>query len=126
VFWSGIFISADSGQTWAATSAPTGPWRSVASSADGATLVAGGGGLGRVYAAQFRLMPTLKLVPAGPIALISWIVPSTSAQLQENSDLATATWSDVTTVPTLSLANLENQVTVPTNKGQRFYRLRGP
>ncbi len=43
--------------------------------------------------------------------------------LQENSDLSTINWTDVTIPPTLNVTNLQNQVTVPPPAGNRFYRL---
>jgi hypothetical protein len=43
--WNGpIFCSTDGGSTWSATSAPTNYWASIATSADGATMVVAAGG----------------------------------------------------------------------------------
>ena len=43
VYNSGVFVSHDSGATWARTSAPTNYWTAITSSADGRTLVAASG-----------------------------------------------------------------------------------
>ena len=43
--------------------------------------------------------------------------------LQQNSDIATINWTDVTAPPVLNLASLQNQVTVPAPAGRMFYRL---
>ena len=57
--------------------------------------------------------------------LISWIVPSMPFVLQENADLNTADWIDVTTQPTLNLTNLHHEVSVPLSISNRFFRLKG-
>ena len=43
--------------------------------------------------------------------------------LQQNSDLTTTNWADVTNLPTLNLTNLKNQVILPLSGGGRYYRL---
>ena len=45
--------------------------------------------------------------------------------LQENADLTTANWTDVTTTPVLNFTNLHHEVSVPLPSANRFYRLKG-
>src|ERR1051325_8001893 len=42
-FWGGIFVSTNSGDSWALTTAPSNTWTTVAISADGKAIVAGAG-----------------------------------------------------------------------------------
>ena len=45
--------------------------------------------------------------------------------LQENPDLATTNWTDITNVPTLNLTNLRNEVIVPAPLSfHGFYRVK--
>ena len=47
--------------------------------------------------------------------------------LQQNSDLCTSNWTDLTNnTPTLNLTNLQNQVALPLPAGNAFYRLKTP
>jgi hypothetical protein len=120
-----IYTSTDSGTTWSATDAPSNYWASVASSADGNKLVAvvSGGG---IYTWQNTPSPVLSLTPFGDDVVISWTIPSMSFVLQQNSDLSTTNWTQVTTLPVLSLTNLQNQVFLsPAASGSAFHRLKG-
>ncbi len=117
-----IYISADSGATWALNDAPATNWLSVASSADGTKLVAVANG--GIYTSQTTPHPILNVTPSGTNLLLSWIIPSQPFVLQENADLATTNWTDVASAPVLNLTNLQNQVTVPLSTARRFYRLR--
>ena len=117
-----IYISTNPGATWTPTAVPTGNWSSVTSCADGTKLVAvvDGGG---IYTRQFAPMPALNITPSGNDVVISWVVPAMNFVLQQNSDIATINWTDVTAPPVLNLASLQNQVTVPAPAGRMFYRL---
>jgi hypothetical protein len=44
--------------------------------------------------------------------------------LQQNSDLNTTNWTEVTIAPTLNTANLRNQVIVSPASDDQFYRLK--
>jgi hypothetical protein len=118
-----IYISTNAGATWAAASAPTNYWHSVASSADGSKLsaVANGGG---IWVSQYALTPRLQIAPGNGPFKLSWTVPSTNFVLQHTADLAL--WEDVTNTPTLNLTNLQNQVTLPPSASSGFYRLKTP
>lgn len=57
-------------------------------------------------------------------ATVSWTIPSANFTLQENSDLTTTNWTDVTSTPALNLTNLQYQTTMSRSAGNRFYRLK--
>jgi hypothetical protein len=131
----GIYVSTDSGATWMQASAPGEVWSSVASSADGNKVVAVANSDlnydyygGPIYTLQHPIPPPTPL-PKLNISLsdgnfdISWLVPSTSFVLQQNSDLTTTNWVDVSSTPSLNYTNLNYQVTVSPTNGQGFYRL---
>jgi hypothetical protein len=43
--------------------------------------------------------------------------------LEQNSDLTTTNWTDVTNVPVLNFTNLQDEVTLPLLASNCFYRL---
>jgi hypothetical protein len=115
-----LYTSTNSGATWTSSDASIRWWWSTASSADGSKLVAtvyNGG----IYTWQSTPAPLLRVSPSGTNVVISWTVPSLNFVLQQNSDLATTNWTDVTTAPTVT--NLQNQVVLPAPTGNAFYRL---
>ena len=116
-----IYASINSGLNWTPFSPAIG-WGSVASSADGCKLVATGNG--GIYTWQTTPTPVLSLTPSDSSFLISWIVPSMPFVLQENLDLTTTNWTDVTTTPILNFTNLHHEVSVPLSSTNRFYRLK--
>jgi hypothetical protein len=117
-----IQTSTNAGATWNEHNSPGETWRSVTCSADGckiAAVVHGGG----IFTLQFAPMPVLSIHRASTSAMISWVIPSASFVLQENFNLSTTNWVDVTNTPILNFTNLRNQVTVPL-LGNHFYRLK--
>jgi hypothetical protein len=121
-----IFMSSDAGITWTNAGAPSAAWTSVASSADGSKVVAVAGGysaVGRIYTWQAAL-PALSITLSGTAALISWPASSTGFGLQENLDLNSKNWTDLTITP--AVTNQQNQIIVSTLNGARFYRLNHP
>ena len=116
-----ICISRDAGVTWTTTNAPGANWNCVASSADGDRLFAGIS-LGGIYTSQLAPARMLSITVADGNQVISWTIPSSSLVLQENSDLTTTNWTDVTTSP--AVTNYQNQVTRPPS-GNWFFRLKG-
>ena len=123
-----IYTSTNCGATWILNSFPDPSailW-SVASSADGGKLAAGAVNGGGIYTCQTTLSPLLNIAPSSSNLTFSWIVPSTNFVVQQNSDLCTANWTDVTNTPTLNLTNLQNQVSLPSPAGNAFYRLKTP
>jgi len=122
-----IYTSTDFGATWMTNNALN-AWRCVASSADGCKLVAGGGVYfgGPIDISYSTPSPQLNLAPSGINLTVSWIVPSTNFVLQQNVDLTTTNWTDVTNPPMLNLTNLQNEVTFPLTGSNAFYRLKTP
>lgn len=119
----GMFSSTNFGSTWVSNSIPSGPWTGTAMSADGNLLLATVGGsasLGGVYFSHEMPTPTLNLSLSSS-ALLSWIIPSLSFNLQQSSNLQS--WIPTTNVPVLNVTNLQNQVALPTTIENRFFRL---
>jgi hypothetical protein len=132
-----IYTSTNCGATWILNSFPDPSavlW-SVASSADGGKLAAGVNGVfsgiyvddgGGIYTCQTIPAPVLNITPSSGNLALSWIIPSTNFGLQQNSDLTTTNWMDVTNAPTLNLTNLQNQVILSPPGSNVFYRLKTP
>jgi hypothetical protein len=116
-----VYTSLDSGASWALNSLPAA--FSVASSADGAKLLAAVRG-GGIWTLESIRAPVLTLSPAGGNLVLSWTVPSADFVLQDSLDLTTTNWTDVPATPTFDFTKLQNQVTVPSAAGKRFYRLK--
>jgi hypothetical protein len=127
-----IYSTTNSGTTWISNGVPDGSlwqeWVSVASSADGSRLVAATANFGRgaIWTSQTTPAPGLTITRSNGNLTLWWIVPSTNFVLQQNSDLRTANWTNVTNTPTLNLTNLQNQIPLPLPAGDVFYRLKTP
>jgi hypothetical protein len=123
------YISTNSGATWASVEPPAGAaWSAIACSADGNTVIAVGGPIGILHwplPAPPPPSPRLSICSTGAHPVVSWLLPSTSFVLQQNSDLTSPTWVDLTNQPTLNFSNLHNQVTLPVPTGNAFFRLKG-
>jgi hypothetical protein len=117
-----IYTSTDSGITWISNDAPNLMWESVASSADGSKLFATTWTNG-IWTAQVTPTPRLNAIPSTTSLLLSWSIPSTNFVLQQNLDLTTSNWTDLTNTPVLDLTNLQDEVTLPATNGSGFYRL---
>jgi len=120
-----IYTSTDYGNDWTSTNMTGKQWYSVGSSADGAELLAGENNTG-VWIYRTTTSPLMNATASATNLTLSWIVPSTTFALQENSDLTTANWVTLTNVPALNLTNLNNQVSLSSTNGTGFYRLTGP
>jgi hypothetical protein len=121
----GIYTSTNSGMTWASNSVPVQYWISVASSADGTKLVAVARG-GGIWTSQSTPAPQLNLAPLSSNLAVSWIIPSTDFMLQQNLDLTTTNWTDLTNTPGLNLTNLQDEVILTPTNSSSFYRLKTP
>ncbi|MGA2281611.1 MAG: hypothetical protein ABSG80_15060 [Verrucomicrobiota bacterium] len=125
-----IYTSSDSGLTWVSNSAPVTvvpDYSWIASSADGCKMFAARYGSLGIWTCQITPASTLNInSSASTGAVLSWLVPSTNFVLQQNPDLTTTNWTDVTNTPTLNLTNLQNQVIVSPSTGNSFYRLKTP
>jgi hypothetical protein len=104
----------------------TGFWRSVASSADGGKGIVVDASPGGIWGSQTTPAPQLNLSSSGSQLTASWLIPSTNFVLQQNLDLTTTNWTDVTNQPALNLANLQYQVRLSPSNGNGFYRLATP
>src|SRR5205085_11663463 len=116
--------SEDLGLTWTKADAPLTNWSSIASSADGSRLLASTGE-GALYMSQVMPEPVLRIVPRDTSVLLSWVVPPENFVLQQNSDLSSGNWTDVSVTPVLNHTNLHYEVTVPANAGAMFHWLAG-
>ena len=123
----GVITSTNSGATWMTNSVPALTWNSVALSADGASMVVSVGYpsySGPIYTSQTTPSPVLNLAASGGNLMLSWLIPSMNFGLQQNSDLTTTNWTDMTSLPVLNLTNLQNQVVLPPPDGISFFRLK--
>jgi hypothetical protein len=125
----GVYISMDSGATWASSDTPAGiNSTAVACSADGDNIFAAGGGPVGIL----RTPPPAPPFPHLRLSIgltaanldLSWLVPSTSFGLQQNSGPASANWGNVTNQPALNFSDLHNHVLLPPSWGNSFYRLK--
>jgi hypothetical protein len=66
----------------------------------------------------------LGIVSAGTNLILSWPSPPGGFVLQQNSDLTTTNWMNVTNIP--AIANFQNQVILSPTTGSQFYRLEYP
>ncbi len=131
-----VYTSSDSGLSWQKANLPDGLWQAVASSADGSKLPAAMYSSkqnanttisGPLYVLHAAAAPSLRLTPAGDLALVlSWPLPSEHLTLQQSTGPGTSDWGSVTNPPVLNPTNLEYQITVPLSGNQAFYRLQTP
>ena len=119
---SSIYTTTNSGITWQTNNAPVTNWQAVASSADGSKLVATTASSG-IWTSQTALSPRLNTTSANTNLTLSWIVPSASFVLQQNSDLSTGNWVILTNPPVLNPANLQNEVLISPSSSNSFFRL---
>jgi hypothetical protein len=133
----GVFFSTDSGVTWSSSRAPyyvNRPIPNVACSGDGKLVAAvfnDANANGGIYTLQLPLppppplpLPQLGISTRAARLILSWLVPSSSFGLQQNSDLTTTNWTDMQITPSLNFTNLNDQVIVSPTNGQCFYRLK--
>jgi hypothetical protein len=119
-----LFLSTDSGATWSLTNSLLTHWSSVAVSADGTKLVAAENA-GHIYTLHLLpviFSPLLSIRPSGTNAVVSWPVPSMDFTLQQNTDIASSNWINVTVAPVLNTLNLHNEVSVR-SLGNSYFRL---
>jgi uncharacterized repeat protein (TIGR03803 family) len=123
----GIYTSTNSGATWVSNNVPSWAWCCAAMSADGNEIVATIGypsSTGSIYVSQTTPAPQMNLAAANGNLMVSWIIPSMNFGLQQNADLTTTNWTDMTNLPVLNLTNLQNEVVLPPPDGNSFFRLK--
>jgi hypothetical protein len=130
------YISTNAGITWALAETPAVPaemeWNALAVSGNGSQIVLVGNGQICVLQSPPPAPPALPPAPslslglAGANPVLSWLVPSTDFVLQQNSDLGSTNWVDITNQPTLNFTNLHNEVTLSplSSKDSIFFRLK--
>lgn len=125
---SAYYTSADFGQTWLSNSSPATGLQWVACSTNGTKgIIAGATGsypslIPVLYAfSPSVIAPELSLLSSNAQFAVAWPSSFTGFQLQQNTDLGTANWSNVTS-PVL-LSNGMNEVIISPSNGAAFYRL---
>jgi hypothetical protein len=88
-------------------------WYSVGVSANGDKLVV-----------TSQSAPVLSIVNSDNIVVVSWSASLTNFVLQQNSDLTTTNWADVTNSVSGNVIDGQNEVTLPFTIGNDFFRLR--
>jgi len=109
--------------SWTSTNIPGLDCWSVASSADGCELAAGGY---LVWLWQATPHPQIVPLRSGTDLNLSWTLPSTNFVLQQTADLTSGNWTTVTNAVVLNFTNLQEQTALPLAGGQNFYRLATP
>jgi hypothetical protein len=113
-----IYTSPDFGTTWNMENAPTGEWVAFASSADGTRLIGANHATGLIYTWQ---LPSLQISQGDGGVTLSWPTNSAGFVLQENHNLSTTNWVDVTNG--ITATNWLNQIVVPVFSND-FFRLK--
>ena len=123
-----IFTSTNFGATWISNSTPPLNWGHITVSADGAVLWASGeaGPAGALITSQSVRNPQLNISSIGPNLTLSWLVPSTSFQLQQALDLTATNWISITSPPAFNLNDLNETITLSPSNRAGFYRLASP
>jgi photosystem II stability/assembly factor-like uncharacterized protein len=121
-----IYTSTNAGASWQLAYAPDIGWPCVATSADGTKLAAVSVDSSFVssiytYAAPSTNAPALGIAVAGGNAFLSWPWPASGFVLQQNTNLATTNWVNVTNPPAVV-----NQVVAAPPGANNFYRLTAP
>jgi hypothetical protein len=126
-----VYLSPDAGITWASADAPAQSWATVTCSADSSNIVLAAAAGGPICTLRSPAPPApsfepprLSVAQSGAQVQISWLVPSSSFVLQENADLATTNWTDVTTPPSLNFTNLHDELRISSSLAASFYRFR--
>jgi hypothetical protein len=126
-------MSTNAGMNWTLSETPAGGLSSVAVSGYGSKVVIVGGAV-QICALQ----PSSPAPPLGPPLLalsvgfsganpvLSWLVPSSTFVLQENSNLGSTNWADVSDTPTINFRTLHNEVRLSpsSSTGTSFFRLK--
>ena len=116
-----VYFSFDSGATWTPSSVPRDYWNFLAMSSDGTKCVAVVLNGGIYTSAPDQALSTL--TSSDGRMVVAWSASAPGFRLQQNSDLTTTNWTDVTSAPTVT--NLQNQlILVPAPTGNNFYRLK--
>jgi hypothetical protein len=128
-FGSTLYRSTNFGATWFTNTPPNSnpsivlQIPTLAFSADGNRLFAPAG-RDWIYVADTAASPSLVIASTDTNVQLSWLVPSTKFELEQNSNLDSGGWSTVANVPSLNFTNLHYQVDLPARSGNNFFRLK--
>ena len=78
---------------------------------------------GLIYTWQTTPTPRLGIANTAGSVVLAWTVPSMKFVLQQNSDLATTNWTDLTISPKLNYTSLNYEASLQPTNGPMFYRL---
>jgi hypothetical protein len=118
-----IYSTTNGGAQWVTNIAPALIWSGAASSADGSVVFATSSN-GGIWARRRAPTPSLRAVGAGNQLIFSWVLPAAGFVLQKATLITATNWVDLTNIPAIDPATLENRVTLPIQGGSAFYRLR--
>lgn len=131
--WGGAVVtSSNSGTTWRDYfELSSGDYYAFTLASDGHRILTSSQTAFALYSLQFPFsssppvwLPQIGLNRKGSDVVASWLVPSTSFNLQQSSKLDGSDWADVATTATLNFTNLHYEVPVSPTNDQSFYRLR--
>lgn len=96
------------------TNSPASNWYAIGTAPDGSKLV--------MIGDSSQPAPVLTITHSGNAVVVSWSSSFTGFVLQQNNDLSTTNWIDVTNA--VSVVGEQNQVITPPTSSNNFYRLK--
>lgn len=136
-----IYFSDDSGFMWQTIDTPGKYTFTLSSTPKGSTIVAvitiginsskdsikewylvGDSAVGNKLVVSSQSAPVLDIIKTNDKMTISWASSFTNFVLQQNSDLLSTNWLDMTNV--VDVVKGQNEVTLPSVQGNNFFRLR--
>ena len=116
-----VYLSSDGGETWTTNSTPILNWRRTVFSADGSRSYAVGNR--KIYTRVKTPSPRVEVARSGSNLLLAWTVPAMSFRLQENDNLTSTSWFDVSAQPQFNALSLKHEMIIAPVSSQKFYRL---
>ena len=123
-----IYTSTNSGLTWTSNNVPQELWTGVFCSADGSQWAACSANIStnpygyapdQIITSRPHLWMSMAVTGANVTVLWPW--PAANYQLQQNPDVTTTNWVNVTNPPLIT--NYQSGVTLPNYGNKRFFRL---
>lgn len=116
-----VYFSNDGGDTWTTNGTPILNWCRTVFSADGSRSYAVGNR--KIYTRVKTSSPRVEVARSGSNLLLAWTVPAMPFTLQENDDLTSTNWFDVSAQPQFNASSLKHEMIVVPVSSQKFYRL---